>query len=274
MAALSAASLFAHRGAPELPYETSPAFFKKDVLLKYQNDPDKYTIDGRSICCRGGWYLKSYDINDEDQVHAYLIDLGGLPYEEQSYWRSYNEKPKSTISERAHITDFEGNIFYDYDPLHSLKSWLRAMCSEQLSWYHDKSSKLIDRVYYLSTSSQKEWEDALSNLYKLIIDELDKKYITTLAKESGVTVDIKDGSLQILKKYLTKKEFENKILSTIMNPLLELTSLRSNISAHNQTRGETLIAQVRNDHGSLEIHFKGLIKSCDQAIKELRKILK
>ena len=109
----------------EMPYETSPAFFKKDVLLKYQNDPDKYTIDGRSINCRGAWHLKSYDINEEDQVHVYLIDLAQLPYQEQLYWKAYNEKPKGTISKRAFINDFEGEIYHDYDPLHNLKSQLK-----------------------------------------------------------------------------------------------------------------------------------------------------
>lgn len=49
----------------ELPHELSPAFFRKEVLLKYQNDSEKYNIDGRSIYCRGGWYLKSYDINEK-----------------------------------------------------------------------------------------------------------------------------------------------------------------------------------------------------------------
>ena len=60
-----------------------------------------------------------------------------------------------------------------------------------------------------------------------------------------------------------------------MNPLFELNKLRSNICAHNQSNGKILIDKVKNDYdGSLEKHFKNLIESCDQAIKELRKILK
>ncbi|MEA0971585.1 hypothetical protein Megvenef_01567 [Candidatus Megaera venefica] len=259
----------------ELPYETSPAFFKKDVLLKYQNDPDKYAIDGRSISCRGGWSLKSYDLNDEDQVHAYLIDLGKLPYEEQLHWKVYNEQPKSEISKRAFINDFEGKIYYGYDPLHSLKSELKTMCNEQLNWYQGQSSELVDRVHYLSTSSQPEWEAAINNLNKLLVDGLNKKYITILAKESGVTIEANDGSLKILNKYLTQKEYDDQLISTIMNPLFELNKLRSNICAHNQSNGKILIDKVKNDYdGSLEKHFKNLIESCDQAIKELRKILK
>ena len=55
----------------ELPYELSPAFFRPEVLSKYKADRDKYTIDEmrRFISCRGAWELRSYDINDADQVH-------------------------------------------------------------------------------------------------------------------------------------------------------------------------------------------------------------
>lgn len=59
-----------------------------------------------------------------------------------------------------------------------------------------------------------------------------------------------------------------------MKPLFDLNSLRSNISAHHQSRGETLIDEVKKNYCSLEIHFKSLIKSCDQTMQELRKILK
>ena len=81
-------------GSP-LPYQTTPAFFRPDVLLKYKSDPEKYTLEHRSIAARGGWYLKSYDVNEEGQVHAYLYDLATLPYSEQLYWQSFNEWPKA-----------------------------------------------------------------------------------------------------------------------------------------------------------------------------------
>ena len=46
------------------PYETSPAFFRAEVLSKYKADRDKYTIneESRFISCRGAWHLKSYSV--------------------------------------------------------------------------------------------------------------------------------------------------------------------------------------------------------------------
>ena len=104
-----------------LPFQTTPAFFKPDVLLKYKSDSEKYTLEHRSIRARGGWYLKSYDVNIEGQVHAYLYDLAKLPYSEQLYWQSFNEWPKGGISKRAFESDFEGSFTSIPDPLLDLK---------------------------------------------------------------------------------------------------------------------------------------------------------
>ncbi len=59
----------------ELPYEVTPAFFRPEVLRRYKSDPAKYALKERSIECRGTWSLQSYDVNDEGQVHAYLVHL-------------------------------------------------------------------------------------------------------------------------------------------------------------------------------------------------------
>jgi hypothetical protein len=108
----------------DLPFETSPVFFKPEVLSKYKQDPDKYNVKQRSINCRGAWSLKTYDINEAGQVHTYLVYLGYLPYKEQLYWKSFNEPPKASISKRAITTDFMGEWDTSYNPLESLESVL------------------------------------------------------------------------------------------------------------------------------------------------------
>ena len=103
----------------DLPYEVSAAFFRPEVLSKYKSDRDKYTIDepGRTIFCRDTWSLKSYGVNEAGQVHAYICDLRGLPYQEQLHWQSHNEPPKGTISKRAHENDILGEWASEDTPL-------------------------------------------------------------------------------------------------------------------------------------------------------------
>ena len=93
----------------------SPVFFNAEVLHKYKADTEKYTLEDRSINCRGTWSLQTYDVNEAGQVHTYLRYLGYLPYKEQLYWQSFNEWPKAALSERAIATDFKGEFHTDYD---------------------------------------------------------------------------------------------------------------------------------------------------------------
>jgi hypothetical protein len=91
-----------------LPLEMSPVFFKAELLHKHKADPKKYTLEDRSIDCRGTWSLQTYDINKAGQVHTYLRYLAYLPYKEQLYWQSFNEWPKAPLSERALRDGFQG----------------------------------------------------------------------------------------------------------------------------------------------------------------------
>lgn len=72
----------------KLPWGVSPLFFRAEVLHRFKADPEKYTLDERSIACRNAWYLKSYYINEAGQIHVYIGDLAHLPYEEPLYWQA------------------------------------------------------------------------------------------------------------------------------------------------------------------------------------------
>jgi hypothetical protein len=105
-----------------LPFEISPAFFNAAVLDKYKTDPEKYSLEHRSISCRNAWHLQTYDVNSSGQIHTYIKYLGDLPYSEQLYWKSFNESPKGSISQRAFTTDIKGE-WSDYpDPLRELQA--------------------------------------------------------------------------------------------------------------------------------------------------------
>ncbi|WP_044124416.1 hypothetical protein, partial [Vibrio cholerae] len=108
--------------------------FKPEVLLKYKTDRDRYTLNSRSVYCRGAWELKTFDVNSAGQVHTYLIYLSHLPYEEQLHWKQYNERPKAPISKRAMENDIEGKWSNDYDALLSLKDKLEKLNSQGVPW--------------------------------------------------------------------------------------------------------------------------------------------
>jgi len=254
----------------DLPFETSPAFFNPQVLLKYKQDYEKYNFAHREINCRGAWWIY-YDINEEGQVHAYIIDLSRLPYEEQLYWKSYNEKPKAGISSRAINSDFLGKWDFDYDPLFSLKKVLRNFPKIN---YKGESIKiwelpnvpnpnLIDNLCYVDTNSKKEREDQILILSKISIDGLNKKTINKISKEFNC-YDDKLGSIKFLAKILENIKVPLDEIEIIINPLNSLWYLRSNVVAH---------PHKTYPKGDLRKQFRDILVKTDKSMRKLVEII-
>lgn len=251
----------------DLPFQTSPAFFRPEVLLKYKADPDKYRLEGRSINCRGAWFLRSYDINEAGQVHAYLCDLNLLPYAEQLYWQSFNEAPKAGISARAFKSDFLAQWDTSPDPLASLKRRLQALNGAGITWWSLKNPQLPDRVHYPVTASQEEWANELLALDQLVVEGLSSSYFKSKAEAAGITIERQWGSLKLISEVLLHAQVNEEEATAVVAPLKSLHELRSKMKGHvagSDARAipEALIAE----HGDLKSHFRALVDDCDRAI--------
>jgi hypothetical protein len=254
----------------DLPFETSPAFFRPDVLNKYKLDPDKYTFGYRSITCRASWSLK-YDINEAGQVHAYLIDLARLPYQEQLHWKAANVPPEGSISERAFRNDFKGEWFSADDPLEDLKRHLiefpkaEQQGREVAIWAASEDAKArgFPRLTYVVTESTKEWEDQILELNKVLVEGFKKPALKLAAKALGADDDTtaQFGTLRLLRFCLEKRGVEPEVINDSVGPLQELNDLRSAGGvAHTGTR------KVDQDQRE---HYRALLRACDGAMESL-----
>jgi hypothetical protein len=249
----------------DLPFETSPAFFRSEVLSKYKQDPSKYIIEDRNITCRGSWSLE-YDINEEGQVHAYICDLSRLPYQEQLYLSSFNEEPKAGISERAFKTDFMVSWDFDYDPLFSLKQILEKFPVAKVKnrkfhiWKMPDlpETRDIKTLNYVVTDSIKEWENQILILDQIIIEGLCTQSINQLAKYLGCRNE-ELGSLKQLIKCFETLSIEKSEITIFSDPLLKLWKLRSSVVAH---------AGKNYPKGDLKKHNRVLIEDCDKAMRK------
>ncbi|HXN50826.1 MAG TPA: hypothetical protein VN943_02740 [Candidatus Acidoferrum sp.] len=253
----------------ELPFETSPVFFRPEVLSKYKADSEKYRLEDRSITCRGAWHLQTYDINDAGQVHTYIVYLRNLPYEEQLYWKAYNEKPKGTISKRAYKSDFEASWDQEYDPLSSLKGALHEWNSTRVPWWTLRSEKLPDQVHYPVTASPDEWANEILQFDQLVVEGFETKWLRDVAGELGRTPDAKVGSIILVEECLIGLGYPEDAASKIVAPLKTLHYLRTRLKGHassveaiNTIRKETLA-----EHGSYKKHFRVLAEQVDQSIR-------
>lgn len=249
------------------PFEISPAFFRPEVLTRFKNDPEKYDLQDRSISCRNAWYLKTYDINQAGQVHTYIGYLADLPYEEQCYWQSFNEWPKSPISTRAYENDFLGAFSSEYDPLRALKHKIRQLDENPPAWWKPRGEDLSDAARYPTTDSVSEWADEILALDQLLNEAFLPKPLQKLAEDAGRTIEKQWKSLRLIQDYLEAQGKSTEEARAVMAPLARLHGLRNPLKGHGSTNERKAAQkQARSEHGTLRAHFTALTAECDKAL--------
>ena len=222
----------------DLPFEISPIYFKPEVLDKYKHNPDKYEMSERSIYCRGGWHLKTFDINEYNQVHTYAIYLSRLPYSEQLHWLQFNVKPKGGISKRAFKTDMEGDFPDSRSELEELKVALHTLESLKIvdidgilwtpkggSW--ENASKGLHLVH---TENPNQWHDFVIALANTVIEGLQKKTLLKIASSLGNENKVL-GTLGLI-KFILKASGHEDLIEETHTVLNELQQRRSQGKAH------------------------------------------
>ena len=253
-----------------LPFETSPAFFRSEVLVKYKNDREKYEVleESRLITCRGGWSLRRYDINEVGQVHAYICYLRSLPYEEQVYWLSFNEQPKVGISKRALVHDFKGEWADFNTPLGDILSLLRKWNDLKVPWWVLGSETLLAAVNTPYTDSVEEWSRAFLDLAKLLVEGFQLDVLRADLKEHGIKFEKGEKTIALFEKKLVAVGSLPK--GQRLSGLRELQSVRSLVASHAPGSEATdLKLNAQRQHGSYKGHFES---ACTTIAKELAMI--
>ena len=247
------------------PWETSPAFFNSEVLLRFKNNPEKYRVSDNHIYCRAAWDVP-YHVNDANQVSVYICDLRTLPLKQQRYWQSFNEEPEAGLNKRAITTDFLGQWLEEDEPLDLVKAILFDWHQRQVPWW-----KLIDvsSLHGLTgpvTSSRGEWQDAVLMLCATVVDGFRVKHLQDFA---NVAEDEKLGSIGLL-RVIGERAMGIPARDVLM-ALHDLQDLRSRGGkAHARSEGGLPMAQsILTEHGSYRSHFNDL---CSRLANDLQQI--
>lgn len=255
-----------------LPFELSPAFFRPEVLHKYKADQDKYTVNEelRLITCRGAWDLRSFDINEEGQIHAYICDLRNLPYEEQMYWRGFNEKPKAWISDRAIQNDFKAEWSKITRPLEKVLYVLRRWSDSDVSWWTLREKALLERVSTPRTTSRDEWGREFKGLAKLVVEGFQVRAIRTRLQESDIEFEGEEKSLKLIERFLVG---HNALADGgVLTGLRTVQTIRTKVDAHHGgSAGQDLANDALMEHESYTAHFESV---CETVVQELEMIEK
>ncbi|AZS22321.1 hypothetical protein [Caulobacter sp. FWC26] len=251
-----------------LPFELSPAFFRPEVLSKYKTDREKYTVGERDVQCRAAWSLRGFDVNEAGQIHAYICDLRNLPYSEQLHWLSYNEEPKSPISERAFVNDFKGEFVSFMPPREEVLSIVRRWKDKRTPWWTLRDVELLNRANQPLTTSRDEWSEANMDLSKLLVEGFEAKFIRKKLDEAGVAYTEKEQSIALLEKLIAHEHPSGSSVQLV--GLRTIQRIRSKVKGHaGSSEANEIVQEAISRHGSLAENFRYL---CALIANELENI--
>ena len=220
---------------PQAPNYLTPVFFKREVLQKYYNSPERYVVGDSMLSCGGYWSL-AIDNNHEKIVIAYLGDLGrDLPEKERAYWKSFNIPPEGKLSETkirrdfmAEFCDPEGkDLLFKQRYEQVNKEWKRVYGWQLFVPLQKDDIHFYKNMRIPLNGSRSEFDSQVSSLAKICIDALNTKMIRkTLVGE----IDKDAKSISLLKQLLTEQNFSDFKDGVEMMKLVQ--GLRSSGVAH------------------------------------------
>ncbi len=206
-------------------------YFKKSVLDKYYNDPDRYQVDGWHVMSK--FFTLKIDNNLEDCVPVFLVELASLPHKEQLHWKHFNIPPKNGISHTYYQTMIEGNWVENSESPDLLfkekytefnKKW-----KENFGWQLYKAVSKEDEHYFTAlhiptSNNVKSFCEQILSIVKLTIDRLNEREMS-----KGVVTDSEDKGITKFEKFLQSKGIQ---IPDMIAFLRHLQSLRSGLIAH------------------------------------------
>lgn len=173
----------------------TPVFFKREVLKKYYDGPDKYSVEDGYIKLEGFWGLSAMN-NAREHVVIWLGDLKALPHKEQTHWKAFNLTPSTRkISHVDFTRNIEGNfadpehpeLYFKYKFGLFQKAW-----NKKFGWNLFKPLSIGDTHHMKSlhiptTDGQKEFDDQVASITKIMVDSLNEEEL-----EKGLKISKED----------------------------------------------------------------------------------
>lgn len=255
------------------PHYLTPIWFTRNVLAKYYDDPNKYSVEDSYLRCGSLWGLRM-DNNLSDHVAVYLGDLGrDLSYEEQVYWRHFNVTPddrqtSETNYRRSFLAEFTDPsapdlVFRQRYTLFS-KAWLNEFGWSLYRPLHEGDIHILKQLRAPISDALGEFETQLLYLVKLLIDSLNEKELTAAL---GSAVPNEQG-ISKFERYLETKAYPFK--DRDIRLLRTLQNLRSSATAHAKGRNfDKLKESVGLDRDSPSEVFRRLLEQANEMLADL-----
>jgi hypothetical protein len=242
-------------------------YFKKEVLNKYYNEPNKYEVDGFGILSK--YFSLKIDNNIANYVPVFLVELSSLPYKEQLHWKEYNISPQSgmNISSTYYKTMIQGNwaeypetpdLFFKYKYEEFNEKWETKFGWKFYKPLSERDKHIYTALHIPTTNNVKAFCEQILSLVKLTIDRLNEKNL-----QEDLILNTGDKGITKLEKFL---EHNGMKIPYMFEFLRNLQSLRSGLMAHSFSNSDkdckkALAYFNLNDNNYIDVAKEIFIKS-------------
>ncbi len=208
-------------------------FFKKEVLDKYYNEPNKYEVDGFSV--KSKFFTLKIDNNVDDYVPVFLRELRMLSNKEQLHWKQYNipRKENMGMSRTYYRTMIEGqwaenheavDLFFKSKYQEFNNKWEATYGWKLYKPLSEKDKYLFTSLHKITSNNIKSFCEQALTIVKLTIDRLNEKEL-----EKGLNLDLNIKGIGKFEQFLESKKVT---IPELFEFLRNLQSLRSGLIAH------------------------------------------
>lgn len=164
----------------------TPVHFRRDVLQKYYDNPQRYAVSDADIRCGGLWSMR-IDNDHPDRVVAWLGDLGrDLSEEERLHWKHYNVLPEGPpISRTAYLRNIRGmfadpempDLTFKHEYPHLNERWKKQFGWELFLPLRQEDKHVFNILRIPLSDNIAEFDDQVLALAKLLVDSLNEKQL-------------------------------------------------------------------------------------------------
>ena len=248
---------------PKAPNYLTPVSFRKDVLNRYYNRPEKYKVSDGFLRCGAIWGIP-IDNHHSSRVCAWLGDLGRLPCGEQKHWRMHNIPSLPGVSATFFRRQILAKPTDSHCPEHIFQmryGELQRACESHLGWqlllplgagdqYH------LQNIRVPSHDEQPDFDGLVLGLTKILIDSLNEEKLNTLIPDEN-NQHLR-GSISRLEVVLNTCDASNA--SEHVGFLRKLQELRSSGSSHRKgQKYKTAIGHFDTEGGDLASVFENIL---------------
>lgn len=205
---------FTRRG--DEPFSLSPIFFKRDVLSKYFQSVEKFSVHDGYIS-GSTWGMRIDNDRSDDYVVVALVDLGRIPHKEQLHWKNFNVLPpkngsySNTTSKRwfdAIPTDCSDapDLLFKALYIKANNAWKKKYGWPLFKELADDDKYHFEALHLMGQDDdQKDFDGQIQSITKLVIDSLNEKQL----------VKAIDGTCPEVIQFLTEKKVTDLNPTTI-----------------------------------------------------------